>query len=43
MLKVAENIGLDKKKAENIATEIKEIVKKDLELFLSNNQNKKSY
>ena len=42
ILKVAENIGLDKKKAENIATEIKEIVKKDLEIFLSNNH-KKSY
>ena len=38
ILKVAENIGLDKKKAENIATEIKEIVKKDLEIFLSNRQ-----
>ena len=36
ILKVAENIGLDKKKAENIATEIEKIVKKDLELFLSN-------
>lgn len=42
ILKVAENIGLDKKKAENIATEIEKIVKKDLELFLSNNH-KKSY
>ena len=29
ILKVAENIGLDKKKAENIATEIKEKLKKD--------------
>ena len=36
ILKVAEKIGLDKKKAENIATEIEKIVKKDLELFLSN-------
>ena len=36
ILKVAEKIGLDKKKAEYIATEIEEIVKKDLELFLSN-------
>ncbi len=35
ILKVAEKIGLDKKKAEKIAIEIKEIVKKDLEIFLS--------
>ncbi|WP_315323692.1 type II toxin-antitoxin system HipA family toxin [Fusobacterium pseudoperiodonticum] len=34
ILKVAEKIGLDKKKAEKIASEIKEIVKKDLEIFL---------
>ena len=38
ILKIAKNIGLDKKKAKNIASEIKEIVKKDLEIFLSNNQ-----
>ena len=36
ILKVAEKIGLDKKKAEYIATKIKEIVKKDLDIFLSN-------
>lgn len=35
ILKVAEKIGLDKKKAEKIAIEIKEIVKKELEIFLS--------
>ena len=35
VLKVAEKIGLDKKKAEKIAIEIKEIVKKELEIFLS--------
>lgn len=35
ILNVAEKIGLDKKKAEKIASEIKEIVKKDLEIFLS--------
>ncbi len=34
ILKVAEKIGLDKKKAECIATEIEEIVKKDLKMFL---------
>ena len=34
ILNVAEKIGLDKKKAEKIASEIKEIVKKDLEIFL---------
>ena len=34
VLKVAEKIGLDKKKAEYIATEIEEIVKKDL-LFIA--------
>lgn len=42
ILKVVENIGLDKKKVENIVIEIKEIVKKDLEIFLLNNY-KKSY
>lgn len=36
ILKVAKKIGLDKKKAECIATEIEEIVKKDLDIFLSN-------
>ena len=36
ILKVAENIGLDKKKAQDITSEIKEIVKTDLEIFLSN-------
>jgi len=35
ILKVAEKIGLDKKKAEKIAIEIREIVKKELEIFLS--------
>ena len=35
ILKVAEKIGLDKKKAEKISIEIKEIVKKELEIFLS--------
>ena len=35
ILKVAEKIGLDKKRAEKIAIEIKEIVKKELEIFLS--------
>ena len=35
ILKVAEKIGLDKKKAEKIAIEIKETVRKDLEIFLS--------
>ena len=35
ILKVAEKIGLDKKKAEKIAIEIREIVKKDLRIFLS--------
>ena len=34
ILKVAEKIGLDKKKAEKIASEIKEIVKKELKIFL---------
>ena len=34
ILKVAEKIGLDKKKAKKIASEIEEIVKKDLEIFL---------
>ena len=34
ILKVAKKIGLDEKKAKNIAIEIKEIVKKDLEIFL---------
>lgn len=34
ILKVAEKIGLNKKKAECIATEIEEIVKKDLKMFL---------
>lgn len=33
ILKVAEKIGLDKKKAEKIAIEIEEIVKKDLKIF----------
>lgn len=36
ILKVAENIGLDKKKAEDIASEIESITKKDLKIFLSN-------
>lgn len=36
ILKVAENIGLDKKKAEDIASEIESIIKKDLKIFLSN-------
>ena len=35
ILKVAEKIGLDKKKAEKIAIEIRETVRKDLEIFLS--------
>ena len=35
ILKVAEKIGLDKKKAKKIASEIEEIVKKDLEIFLT--------
>ena len=35
ILNVAEKIGLDKKNAEKITIEIKEIVKKDLEIFLS--------
>lgn len=34
ILKVAEKIGLDKKKAEKVASEIEEIVKKDLKMFL---------
>ena len=34
ILNVAEKIGLDKKKAEKIAIEIEEIVKKDLKIFL---------
>ena len=34
ILKVAEKIGLDKRKAKKIASEIEEIVKKDLEIFL---------
>ena len=33
ILKVAEKIGLDKKKAEKIAIEIRETVRKDLEIF----------
>ena len=35
ILNVAEKIGLDKKKAEKIAIEIRETVRKDLEIFLS--------
>jgi len=35
ILKVAEKIGLDKKKAEKIAIEIRETVRKDLRIFLS--------
>ena len=35
ILKVAEKIGLDKKKAEKITIEIRETVRKDLEVFLS--------
>jgi len=35
ILKVAEKIGLDKKKVEKIAIEIRETVRKDLEIFLS--------
>ena len=35
ILKVAEKIGLDKKKAEKIAIEIRETVRKDFEIFLS--------
>lgn len=35
ILKVAEKIGLDKKKAEKITIEIRETVRKDLEIFLS--------
>ena len=35
ILKVAEKIGLDKKKAKKITSEIEEIVKKDLEIFLT--------
>ena len=35
ILKVAEKIGLDKKKAEKISIEIRETVKKDLRIFLS--------
>ena len=35
ILKVAEKIGSDKKKAEKIAIEIRETVRKDLEIFLS--------
>ena len=35
ILKVAEKIGLDKKKAEKIAIEVRETVRKDLEIFLS--------
>ena len=35
ILKVAEKIGLDKKKAKKIASEIEEIIKKDLEIFLT--------
>ena len=35
ILKVAEKIGLDKKKAKKIAIEIRETVRKDLEIFLS--------
>ena len=35
ILKVAEKSGLDKKKAKKIASEIEEIVKKDLEIFLT--------
>ena len=35
ILKVAEKIGLDKKKTEKIAIEIRETVRKDLEIFLS--------
>lgn len=35
ILKVAEKIGLDKKKAEKIAIEIRETVRKELEIFLS--------
>ena len=35
ILKVAEKIGLDKKKAEKIAIEIRETVRKDLSIFLS--------
>lgn len=34
ILKVAEKIGLDKKKTEKVASEIEEIVKKDLKMFL---------
>ena len=36
ILKVAKKIGLDEKKAKSIATEIEEIIKKDLKIFLSN-------
>ena len=35
ILKVAEKIGLDKKKAEKISIEIRETVRKDLRIFLS--------
>ena len=35
ILKVAEKIGLDKKKAKKIASEIEKIVKKDLKIFLT--------
>jgi len=35
ILKVAEKIGLDKKKAEKIAIEVRETIRKDLEIFLS--------